>query len=257
MTVIKSFFIAFSIYSKIPVFQFEWKEEDMKYTFCFFPWVGAVIGILLYLWGWFCISFSMTRICYACVGTAIPLLISGGFHVDGFMDTMDAFRSYQSRERKLEILKDSHIGAFSVIMLCLCGLLYIGAFSEIQNQRTLSIVGAGFFLSRALSALSALTFPTAKKEGSLYFVRSSAQKKIVIGTLILQSAACMIFMLWRSLIDGAMIALAAFIALGYYYYRSKKEFGGISGDTAGYYVVLSETCMVVTAALINVMLYKG
>ena len=45
MSVIKSFFIAFSIYSKIPVPQFAWKEEDMRYTLCFFPWVGAVIGL--------------------------------------------------------------------------------------------------------------------------------------------------------------------------------------------------------------------
>ena len=50
MQVIKSFFIAVSMYSKIPVPQFEWKEEDMKYIFCFFPWVGALIGGCIYFW---------------------------------------------------------------------------------------------------------------------------------------------------------------------------------------------------------------
>ena len=117
MTVIKSFFIAFSLYSSIPVPQFTWKEEDMKYVLCFFPWVGAVIGALVYLWGRFCNHCAVGTLCYSLIGTAIPLIITGGFHVDGFMDTMDAFHSYQPRERKLEILKDSHIGAFSVIML--------------------------------------------------------------------------------------------------------------------------------------------
>lgn len=53
MSVIKSFFIAFSIYSKIPVPQFAWKEEDMRYTLCFFPWVGAVIGLCFLLWNRF------------------------------------------------------------------------------------------------------------------------------------------------------------------------------------------------------------
>ena len=46
---------------------------------------------------------------------AIPLMITGGFHVDGFMDTMDAFHSYQEKEQKLNILKDSHIGAFAAV----------------------------------------------------------------------------------------------------------------------------------------------
>ena len=45
------------------------------------------------------------------------MAVTGGFHIDGFMDTMDAFHSYKPREEKLAILKDSHIGAFAVIML--------------------------------------------------------------------------------------------------------------------------------------------
>jgi len=116
MRIIKSFFIAFSMYSKIPMPQFQWKDEDMRYALCFFPWVGAVIGALWYLWKWFCDRFAVGTLCYAVVGTAIPLLVTGGFHVDGFLDTCDALHSYQPRDRKLEILKDSHIGAFAVIM---------------------------------------------------------------------------------------------------------------------------------------------
>ena len=47
MHIIKAMIIAFSTYSKIPMPQFEWKEEDMRYSMCFFPWVGAVIGALV------------------------------------------------------------------------------------------------------------------------------------------------------------------------------------------------------------------
>ena len=115
MRIIKSFFIAFSMYSKIPMPQFEWKDEDIRYALCFFPWVGTVIGVLWYLWKWICARFGVGTLCYTVVGTAIPILITGGFHVDGFLDTCDALHSYQPRERKLEILKDSHIGAFAVI----------------------------------------------------------------------------------------------------------------------------------------------
>ena len=98
---LKSFIIAFSIYSKIPVPQFEWKEEDMKYMLCFFPWIGAVIGVGVYLWSCLCGIFDVGEICHILIGAAVPLVITGGFHVDGFMDTRDAFHSYRPREKKL------------------------------------------------------------------------------------------------------------------------------------------------------------
>ena len=124
MTTLRSLVIAFSMYSQIPMPQFT----------CFFPWVGAAIGGITMFWWWFCGKFSVGNVAFAMIGTAIPLAVTGGFHVDGFMDTMDAFHSYQPREKKLEILKDSHIGAFSVICLVLYELIYIGAYSESSSD---------------------------------------------------------------------------------------------------------------------------
>lgn len=253
MQIIKSFFIAFSIYSKIPVPQFAWKEEDMKYMLCFFPWIGAVIGGAVYLWSIFCAKYEMGMLCYTLVGAAIPLLITGGFHVDGFMDTMDAFHSYQSKEKKLEILKDSHIGAFAVIMLMVYGLIYLGSFSEIQDKGILRIVCAGFFLARCLSGIGVVSFPSAKRDGLLYLFASNSQKRIVRGALYLQSAACIAFMLLQSMYAGSIIVAAALCAFAYYYCRCKKELGGITGDTAGYFVLISEGCMVVAAAVLNIL----
>ena len=251
MHILKSLVIAFSIYSKIPVPQFEWKEEDMKYTLCFFPWVGAVIGGSIYLWSLLCKRFGVGELCYAVVGTAIPLILTGGFHVDGFMDTMDAFHSYQPKEKKLEILKDSHIGAFAVIMLALYGLLYLGAFSEVTDEKILAVLCAGFFLTRALSGIGVVSFPSAKKDGMLYLFASNSEKNIVKGTLYLQSALCIGFMLVQSVFAGIVLTVAAFGAFAYYYWRTKKELGGITGDTAGYFVLLCEGSMMIAAAVLN------
>ena len=250
MKVIKAFFIAFSMYSKIPVPQFEWKEEDMKYVLCFFPWVGAVIGGLIYLWSLFCQKHEVGALCYTMIGTAIPLLVTGGFHVDGFMDTMDAFRSYQPKEKKLEILKDSHIGAFAAIMLATRGLVWLGAFSEVSQGALLRIICAGFFLARCLSGFSVVSFPSAKKEGLLYLFASQAEKRIVKGSLCLQGILCIGFMIFQSAIAGGIIAFTALCVLGYYYYRSRKELGGVTGDTSGYFLVLCEGSMIVVAAVL-------
>lgn len=252
MHILKSLVIAFSIYSKIPVPQFEWKEEDMKYMLCFFPWIGAVIGGCVYFWNYLCGIFDVGAMCYMLIGAAIPLMITGGFHVDGFMDTMDAFHSYQPREKKLDILKDSHIGAFAVIMLGLYGMIYIGAFSEIADKRLVRSVCAGFFLARCLSGISVVSFPSAKKDGMLYLFASSSQKAIVKWLLYLQSMACILFMLRQFLYAGVIVAAAAFLTFVYYYYRTQKELGGITGDTAGYFVLICELGMMAAAAVINV-----
>ena len=228
MHIIRGIAVAFSTYSKIPMPQFVWKEEDMRYSMCFFPWIGAVIGAILW---------------------ALPLIITGGFHVDGFMDTMDALHSYQPRERKLEILKDSHIGAFSVIKLAEFGLIYVAALSQIVDYRALEVFCCGFFLSRCLSGLSVVSFRSAKTDGMLYHFASTAHERGVKGALYVQTLLCVLFMLWLSLLAGILAVAAAFAVFGYYRWRSYREFGGITGDTAGYFLTLCEGAMAVAAAV--------
>ena len=116
MSVIKSLILAFSMYSRIPVPHVRLEEKDMKYTFGFFPLVGVVIGALFSGWLIFARKFCIGTITSMCVSGVFLLLITGGIHIDGYMDTMDAVHSYGDREKKLEILKDSHIGAFAVFL---------------------------------------------------------------------------------------------------------------------------------------------
>lgn len=253
MHLLKSLLIAFSVYSRIPVPQFAWKEEDMKYVFCFFPWIGAVIGVCAWLWHTVCVFFHIGSLCRAAVLAAIPLLITGGFHTDGFLDVMDAVHSYQPRERKLEILSDAHIGAFAVIMLAIYGLLYLGAFSEIVDDGLLKTVCSGFFLSRCLCGISVLSFPLAKQKGMLYGTAKNSQKKIVKWVLYLQAMACIGFMIFCSDVSGVLVAAVALLSLLYYSYRVRKEFGGITGDTSGYFVLLCEICIFVTAAFCDIV----
>ena len=249
MSVIKSFFIAFSIYSKIPVPQFAWKEEDMRYTLCFFPWVGAVIGLCFLLWNRFAGVYGIPSTARAAVGAVLPLAISGGFHADGFMDTMDALHSYRDRERKLEILKDSHIGAFAAIMLALYYMIDIAAISEIHTQKAVSAVAAVFFLARCFSGIAVMTLQPAKKEGLLYTFASSAQKVMVKAALYFQTVLCVVLMLLVSGWYGAAAIGAVLLSFFYFKKKSYKELGGITGDTAGFFVTVCEAAAAAAVAV--------
>lgn len=254
MKLIKAMVIAFSIYSKIPVPQFEWKEEDMEYMMCFFPWIGGVIGLFFYGWAVLCEKLAVGRICYTLIAAAIPLILSGGFHVDGYMDTMDAFHSYQSREKKLEILKDSHIGAFAAIMLALYYMIDLAAISELRTGEAVFAVSCVFFLARTFSGIAVVTFQSAKKEGLLYTFASSAQKKRVRAALYFQAALCMALLLAVSGWYGVAVIVAALVTFLYFKKKSDQELGGITGDTAGFFVTVCEAAAAVAVAVTGYLL---
>ena len=148
-TVFSSLVIAFSMYSKIPMPRVEWTEENRKYAICFFPLVGLVTGGLCYVWFLICGHLQAGTLLFSAGMAAIPLFLTGGIHVDGFMDTMDAMHSYLPREEKLRILKDSHIGAFSVICLLGYYLTYLGWISELRSERAEYCVFSGGKKGRA------------------------------------------------------------------------------------------------------------
>ena len=88
---LRSLATAFSMYSSIPVPRVEWREENMRYVMCFFPLVGVVTGPAIWCWLWLCRQFGVGAPLAAVVCTALPVLVSGGIHLDGFCDTVDAF----------------------------------------------------------------------------------------------------------------------------------------------------------------------
>ena len=169
MKFLEPMIIAFSMYSKIPMPRIEWNKENMKYTMCFFPLIGVVTGAIIYLAGMFLDGniFSKVhsgRLMFAAVMTLIPVFVSGGIHLDGFMDTMDALGSWGDKEKKLEILKDSHNGAFAVIGICCYFTVSLGVWSEIRTEM-IPVVAAGYVISRALSGIAVVTFPAARGSG--------------------------------------------------------------------------------------------
>ncbi|MCI8429722.1 MAG: adenosylcobinamide-GDP ribazoletransferase [Lachnospiraceae bacterium] len=241
-----SFLIAFAMFSRIPVPRADWDKENMKYMICFFPGIGAVIGLLLYGYGKLCALAGFGMLMRAAGFVLIPVLVTGGIHLDGYLDTVDALSSWQPKERRLEILKDSHAGAFAVIMGCAYFILALGVWSEV-GEETLSVLCTGCVLSRALSGMALATFPCANKKGSLGMFADAAQKRVLKTVLILWILACAGTALrldWRY----ALILFAtAFAVYGYYYHVAVKEFGGTTGDIAGFFV---QVCELMTACTV-------
>lgn len=235
----KAFNVAFSMYSKVPMPRFEWASEDMEYHLCFFPFVGVFLAGMEGIW-WYVVTICDLPMGMRNAGfLAILLAGTGGFHVDGFMDTVDARCSYQSREKKLEILKDPHIGAFSVIRLALVGLLAFGGLYKINDVQSLWAAAGILVLSRIGSGLCVMSLPSAKDKGMLKTTMDTASSRVK-AVLVVEGILAMGLLLWIARVKAVVEILTWCVILFFFARMCKKEFGGITGDLAGYFVVVAE-----------------
>lgn len=240
---------AFSMYSKIPMPNVELTEDSMKYSLCFLPLIGAVIGGILCGWNVAWPYLCNYNFLPAVVFVVVPVVISGGVHVDGFIDTVDAICSKKPMERKLEILRDIHTGSFSLIITLSYFLVALGVWSEMPID-AVPVLAFGFVLSRALSGLAIVIFPHAKTSRLFDAYADGAQKKIVIAMMLLYIAVSAVMMCYLEPLYGSIGVLGAAVAFAYYYYAAKKHFGGITGDVAGYFIQVCELiipCVVLVA----------
>ena len=247
MRIVNSLVIAFSTYSRIPMPQVEWSDENRRYVMCFFPLIGAVIALMLTGWLWLSDVLHIGTLLRGTVAAGVPLLVTGGIHLDGFMDTCDALASWQTKERRLEILKDSHVGAFAVMGCCAYLLLSAAVFSEAVFTDA-PLLACVFILSRACSAWLMTILKSARAGGMLDgFARTAAIRKVTAGGivyLLLCAGIWSCFGLWRGVCCLPAVALCALA----YRRMAYKQFGGITGDLAGWFLQITELCL--TAVII-------
>lgn len=244
---LESLIIACSMYSGIPMPQVEWSEGGMRYALCFFPVVGVIIGALMVLFDRAGRELFPGSLAYACIGTAIPLLVTGGIHMDGFLDTVDARSSHQSRERKLAILKDPHTGAFAIIGCGVYLLLYLAVLDRLGAEAFPAAAGI-YVLVRALSGLSVVWFPKARKDGLASQFAAGARPAAVRIVLVVWAVLSVLYIGWfGGMFPAAVLAVTAGAVFFWYYRMAMQEFGGMTGDLAGYFLQVSE--LVLLAAL--------
>ena len=258
MRVFRWLAVSFSLYSRIPMPRFEWNRDDMAQSLAFLPFVGIVIGALVCLIN---IPDCMKEIPVAArvmLTLLAPLLVTGGFHIDGFMDTEDALRSYAPAEKKLEILKDPHIGAFAVIGLVRCMLIFLCALIIILTdpacgRRMVVILASVFVTGRIFSALTSLMMRKAKPDGMLRKETGGSGRGVMV-FLFLQLVFITALTLYLDVLCGAAVLAAFGLRTLYYRHQAYREFGGVTGDTAGHFLVSGEAAA--CAALAIVMLIR-
>ena len=221
----------------------EWSQKNMRYALCAFPLIGAVCGGLWCLVGVLPVP-ELVRAAGFCL---VPVLVTGGIHLDGFADTCDALSSYGDAEKKLEILKDPHCGAFAVIRLCTYFILYFALCASVKFTVRFGVIWIlALTLERAFSGLAVASFPMAKNTGLAHTFAEAADRITVRRVLIIYTVVLGAAML---VLGGWAAVLAALLVFWRYYAVSKKQFGGITGDLAGWFLQRAELAMLAALAV--------
>lgn len=241
--VLRSMAMAFAMFSRFPVPHVAWKKENMRYMLACLPIVGAAVGGVCALWWYVCCRLSFGILLFAAGMTALPLLLTGGIHMDGFMDTVDALASHGDTEKKRAILKDPHTGAFAVLYGALYLLVTFALFAESGADMSLLLpVCLVPVLSRCGSAMASLLFPVYGGEGLLKTFHEAGDKKAAAVPALI-AAAALVPIILRTPVTAAACLVAEGICMLYVYRVSKKQLGGMSGDLSGFLLQLSEAVL--------------
>jgi adenosylcobinamide-GDP ribazoletransferase len=221
----------------------------MKYALGAFPLVGIFIAGFQMLLFWMAGKLALPKSLYAAIACIVPLLVTGGIHADGYMDTVDALASCQPRERRLEILKDSHTGAFAVLWTVAYFLLCYGSWQMAEDGTAVAMIGAGYVLSRSFSGVAAVHFPAAANTGTLFTFTRATDRRAVRICLGITCFLAGTLELYLNLAVGLAVLVAIALLFWYYYHMSKKKFGGITGDLAGWFLQMCELVILLTVVL--------
>lgn len=240
-----AFLLAVQFLTILPLKIKEVSEKNMADSMIYFPVVGLLLGLMLSVLNKFLLVLSFSSLALNTILVVALIIITGGMHLDGVSDTADAFLSRKPKEEMLAIMRDSHIGVMGVLILISIILLKIGLLSFLSTPLKTTGLFLACVLSRWSCVLSMFLFPYARQDGKAkVFIQTMNSKIFGLSTI---TAVICALAIWR--IKGLVVLL---IIGGCTYLSGKlvnRKIGGITGDTLGATIELTEVITLFSISL--------
>ena len=244
-TCFHAFAMCQSMFCAIPFPGNIWDEKARDKMLLFLPVVGLEMGALWAGLAWLCGLLGLPALVKGLVLAIFPFLVAGFIHLDGYMDVTDAVKSCRSLERRREILKDSHVGAFAVIgivLLMIAQFAFLASIPEGADTRILLFVPA---VSRCGSSLAVTVLKPMNTS------QYAHQKKPGWHVAVL-AAMTAAFVAAGFLLCGkyGFVLLGCLAGYGLALRKAYKSLEGMNGDISGYALTLGELWALAVLALI-------
>lgn len=249
MKLVKAWWMTLGMFTIVPV-PHVWDEDAKPWVVPLLPLAGLFPGLFAAGAAWLAAQTGFSRLLESVLLLLAWHVGTGFIHADGLMDTSDALFSRASREKRLAILKDPHVGSFAVISLSVVLLLQLTALETLTSQTYILWPWLAIpVLSRSWASLAVLLTPKVLTDGYASQFRSTQKIRfILIPLAALAGLPILTFSLggWAGLAVASLLSVAAASA----WMTLQRSFGGISGDLAGFILVISETAALLAWAMI-------
>lgn len=242
----KAFVLMIQFFTRLPInLQIEMDSKTISKGAFFFPLVGALVGAIASL---IYTLFSFISVDIASIAAVFSIIfITGGLHVDGLSDTADGFFSARSRERVLEIMKDSRVGTFGVIAIVFDILFKYALLKNIPVNMAVPAIIFSCTLGRTSAALLINYGKCARPGGLGDMFASSAAKIYFISSMIILVLIGFILLNTVFLTALFFTLLSALMIMRFSY----KIIGGLTGDVYGASIEIGEIVSLIVFMAVN------
>jgi adenosylcobinamide-GDP ribazoletransferase len=223
--------------------------DALAATLPWFPLVGGLISVFIGVVFWLLRGVLAWPEGAAALTVVTAAVLTGGLHLDGFADTIDGWRGGRTRERRLEIMKDSRIGALGAVGLVLVLLLQYVALARLAGAACgVWLLPLAYILSRLAMTQLAVSLPYARAAGGTaeHFVKGARGWHFIAG-LLLAALLC-------GAVGGATglfaVIFTVLVTLGLRRWM-RIVFGGVTGDLLGFACVVVETALLLALAVVS------
>ncbi|PGL71816.1 adenosylcobinamide-GDP ribazoletransferase [Bacillus sp. AFS055030] len=233
-----------SFFSTIPVKNYNFIEDELGRGIRLVPLVGVLFGLILVSFN-AGISIVLDKEATAFLILLVYLFLTGGLHFDGVADTSDGIFSHRSKERILEIMKDSRIGAFGVISLI---VLFLGDWLFLSKSTSFAI-----FLFPIIGRCNALftcrvsTYARNEGFGSQFIIEAKKSNSLFV-LIVYVLLICVSSILMNELAIILAVCMT-FIFITFITKRINQKLGGITGDVIGFTIEVSQLCFLIFAVI--------
>ncbi len=241
----KYFFVALTFLTRIPICnKSSYTKEDFQKCVFFFPIIGLIIGGIL--WGsYILLEMIFPRPVTAALLLLIYVLLTGGLHLDGLIDTVDGIYGGMTPQRRLEIMKDTNPGAFGVLGAVVVLLVKYSVYAQMDPRMLIFLVAAPV-LGRQSMVWMQVFYPYARREG-LGKLFSSYNNISLFGVT---TGITIVILFALAQIEGLYIFLSAGVFCFLLAGRLSRLLGGLTGETYGAACELTEIFALLAALII-------
>jgi adenosylcobinamide-GDP ribazoletransferase len=240
-TIGRRFRIALAFLTRLPGGRDPDSEAELAASLAAFPLVGAVLGVVI----GGALAVSARWLPDAVAGTlaaALLAALTGGLHLDGLADTFDALGAGGDRVRRLQVMRDSRIGAHGAVALALVLLAKAACLEHLAATGPFALVGA-LAAARGLAAFAVHAYPYARADGLGRPFRGADRSDLAIATAVVLVLAVAV-----PAPGGILaVALAGAVAFALWSWLA-RSLGGLTGDGYGAGIELAEVAYLCAAA---------